>query len=161
MSIQTWANAARQERYRQTMEHQQAISTIQGVLEDTIDSDSAARMIAKLYNPLIIRRPEVSPVATLWEIICEVARLLGGDSDLAGRLTNLLNSISMLPDVVDKHGKAVTPSWTSASTYWKDLPELAVMFREYAIGETLVLCHSSTCCYKQASGNLLLTTATL
>ena len=142
MSIQVWADAARQDKYRQDPEHQAAIAAIKSVLEGTKTSDDAARTIAGLYNPLLADHPQVSPVATLWVVICEAARLLGGDNELADRLVRLVNSLSKLPDVIDKHGKAVSAPWKSAGSYWKDLPEFAMIFREYGIGKTPDGCRS-------------------
>lgn len=134
MSVHSWVEAARQDKYRQTPEHQQAISTIQSLLEGTTDADHAANTIASLYNPLLRSHPKVSPVVTLWVMVCEAVRLLGGDHQLAGRLIDLLNSISQLPDVLDEHGNTVSAPWKSAGYYWKDLPELATTFRESGIG---------------------------
>ncbi len=135
MSIDTWAEAARRDKYRQAAEHQRAIDTLQSLLEGKIDSDSAAGTIASTYEPLLKRGLKPSPVATLWVLICDAVRTLGGNRDIAERQVGLLNSISKLPDVTDEHGKAVTPEWSSAGVYWRDLPELAMMFREYAIGK--------------------------
>ena len=135
MSIEAWANASRGGKYHQDAEHQRAINTLQILLEGKLDPDSAARTIASLYEPLLKRGLRTSPVATLWAIICDAARALGGNREISERQVDLLNSISKLPDVTDKHGKAITPVWSSAGRYWRDLPELAMMFREYAIGK--------------------------
>lgn len=51
----------------------------------------------------------------------------------------MLNYISKLPDVLDGEGKAITPAWKNAGVYWRNLPELAMMFREYAIGRSQTL----------------------
>lgn len=139
MSIETWANAARQGQYHQSAEHQRAIDTIQAVLEGNLESDSAAGTIASTYEPLLKKGFKTSPVATLWGLICDVARNLGGNREITERQIALLNSISKLPDVLDGEGKAITPSWKSAGVYWRDLPELAMMFREYAIGRSQIL----------------------
>lgn len=40
-----------------------------------------------------------------------------------------------LPDVTDQSGKAIGPGGGFSGLYWKDLPGLAITFREYAIGE--------------------------
>lgn len=135
MSIEAWANASRRGKYHQGVEHQRAIDTIQSLLEGEIDSDSAARTIAQLYEPLLKRRTDGSPVAILWSFICDAARVLDGNRGISDCLVDLVNSISKLPNIVDEHGKAITPSWSSAGEYWSDLPELAMMFREYGIGK--------------------------
>ena len=67
--------------------------------------------------------------------MCDVVRALDGNRDIAERQISLLNSISKLSDVTDDHGKAITPVWTSAGAFWRDLPELAMIFRKYAIGK--------------------------
>ena len=139
MSIETWANATRQRQYHQRAEHQRAIDTIQAVLEGNLESDSAAGTIASIYEPLLKKGFKTSPVATLWGLICDVARNLGGNREFTERQIALLNSISKLPDVLDGEGKAITPSWKSAGVYWRDLPELAMMFRECAIGRSRIL----------------------
>lgn len=133
MSIKAWADSARQDKYRQTTEHQRAIETFQGLLEGNTTPNTAADAISSLYEPLIKRDP--SPVATLWGILCEAVRALGGHKDHTERLVSLLISISQLPDVTDKYGNAITPEWKSAGVYWRDLPELSMIFREYAIGK--------------------------
>ena len=140
MSVEKWANSARQEKYRQDTEHQHAIDAMQALFEDKIDTDSAVDTIASLYEPLLKRNLKPSPVATLWDIICHAARALGGDEKIARRQVEMVNSISKLPDVVDHHDKAVTPAWSSAGVYWKDLPELAMMFGEYALSKCRTFC---------------------
>lgn len=135
MSVESWANAVRQAEWRQNFEHQCAIDTLQELLNGDISPNTAAGVISSLYEPLIKKNLNPSPVATLWGILCDAARTLGGSKELSERLLDLLDSISQLPDVTDKHGNAITPEWKSAGVYWRDLPELAIMFREYAIGK--------------------------
>ena len=137
MSIEQWADAGRRAKYYQDAEHQRAIDTLQNVLQGQMDSDSAAGTIASIYKPLLKRDPRPSPIATLWDIFYNTTRALGGDRDIAERQVGLFNPIAQLPDVLDQHCKAITPEWSSAGVYWKDLPELAMIFREYAIGKIL------------------------
>lgn len=138
MSVETWAIEARQDKWRQVFKHQRAIDTVQGLLEGNITSDTAAGIISSLYEPSIKLGPNPSPVATLWVILCDAVRVLGGNQELGGRLIDLLNSISQLPDVTNKHGNVITPAWNSAGVYWRDLPELTIMFREYGIGKSSI-----------------------
>ena len=140
MSIGEWADAARRDQYRQGSEHQRAIDTLQSLLEGKTDADSAAGTIASVYEPLLKQNLAPSPVATLWGIFCDAARALGGEKEISERLVGILNSISKLPDVTDQHDKAITPAWSSAGVYWRDLPELTMMFREYAIGKFRQFC---------------------
>lgn len=138
MSVQAWANAVRRDQYRQSFEDQRAIDTIRALLEGSVTPDAAADTISSLYEPLIKRGLHPSPVATLWGILCDAVRVLGGDKELSERLIDLLNSISQLPDVTDEEGNAITPEWKSAGVYWRDLPELAIIFREYGIGKSRI-----------------------
>ncbi|MCJ1462811.1 hypothetical protein MMC07_001414 [Pseudocyphellaria aurata] len=130
MSVGAWANAARRDKYRQGSEHQRAIDAFQELLDGNVTPDAAAGTIASLYEATIKHRRSVG---TLWGILCDAIRALGGDKERSERLVNLLNSISQLPDMTDEHGNALTPNWTSAGVFWRDLPELTMMFREYAI----------------------------
>ena len=137
MSIEAWATVARHGEYRQAVEHQRAIDTLLHLLEGKTTPETAAGTIASIYEPPLKRGPNPSPVATLWAILCEAARTLGGNKELNERLIDMLNSISKLPDVTDEHGKAISPDG-SVGVYWRDLPELAIMFREYAIGKSRI-----------------------
>ena len=136
MSIEEWADAARQSKYRQTTEHQLAIDTFQNLLDGNTAPNTAASIISSLYDPLIKYDP--SPVATLWGILCDAIRALGHNKELSERLVGLLNSISQLPDVTDEHGNAITAEWKSAGVYWRDLPQLSIMMSEYAIGKSRI-----------------------
>ena len=109
MSVETWADTARQGQYHQSAEHQRATDTIQAVTKGKLESDSAAGAIASTYEPLLKHGLKNSPVATLWGMICDVARSLGGNRDIAERQIALLNSISKLPDVLDGKGKPLLP----------------------------------------------------
>ena len=138
MSLEAWADTARQGEYRQAPEHQGAIDVIKTLFEGTIDSDRAATMIASMYNPLLERGFKFSPVPTLWEIICNAIRALGGNEVISERLVHLLNSISKLPDVTGEHSNATTHV---QRRYWRDLPDLGIMFRENAIGKLRTRTH--------------------
>jgi hypothetical protein len=64
-----------------------------------------------------------------------------GPSLLPSPTTSNDAHIKELPDVTDMYGNAITPrDWSSAGVYWRDLPEFALMFREYAIGNSSVCC---------------------
>ena len=134
MSIEAWADAARRNQYRQDTGQQRAIVTLKTVFEGKEDPDSAASTIASIYDPQLKRGFGSSPVIELWGMICEAARILGGNREIGERLIGLINSISKLPDVTDKNGSAINPGSGISGVYWKDLPGLATMFRECAIG---------------------------
>ena len=134
MSIEAWADTARRSQYRQDAEQQCAIDTLKTVFNGREDPDSAASTISSIYNPLLKRGFRSTPVTELWGMICEAAKILGGNREIDERLIGLLNSISKLPDVADKNGNAIDPGNGTSGVYWKDLPGLAIMLREYAMG---------------------------
>lgn len=140
--VEAWANAARQPTYRQAAEHQRTIDIIQGLLQAKTEPEPAASAIATTFEPLMLKKGAMnpsSPVATLWAILCDAVRALGGHEELTARLVGLLNAISQRPDVTDERGHVVTNEW-SQGVYWRDLPELAMIFRDYAIGKSHGLC---------------------
>ncbi len=132
MSVESWANAARGARHRQTPEEQRAIDAFQGLLEGKSTPNIAAGTISLLYEPLLKGSPNSAHVRSLWEILCDAVRAFGGSKDLSERLLDLLDSISQLPDVTDEHGNAIISEWKHG-VFWRSLPELPIMFREYAI----------------------------
>ena len=142
MSVDSWADTARRYDYRQRTEHRIAIDTIVTLLKGHIDAKSAADTIVSNYEPLLKQGLNPSPVATLWDVICDAARVLGNRKEIAARLIGLLNSISALKDVTDDHGNAITPPGSSVGVYWRDLPELTMVFRESGMGKHLVLYRS-------------------
>ena len=139
MSVESWAHTARRYDYRQRAEHQSAIETIVTLLQGHIDAESAADTIASNYEPLLKQSLNPSPVATLWDIICDAARVLGNQKEIAASLVSLLNSISALKNITDDHGNAITPPGSRTGVYWRDLPELTMVFREGAMGKHPVL----------------------
>lgn len=135
MVIDAWADEAR--RSYQGVEEQGAIETLRHVFEGKEDSDKAASRIASIYDPLLQRGFKISPVAQLWTLICEAVKALGSDKEIDMRLVDLLNAISKLPDVLDKDGKPITGGEMAYSkVYWRDLPSLTMIFREYAMGKS-------------------------
>lgn len=134
-SIQAWADAARQVEDRQNDEHQRAIDAFQSLLQDDTTPSTAAEKLSSIYNPLLKQEgTKPTSVIKLWHIFCHAVRVLGGERQHAEKLTGLLNSISELPDVTDAQGNAITPEWKGAGVYWRDLPQFAIIFREFAIG---------------------------
>lgn len=135
MSVDDWADTARRSHYRQGAEQQHAINVLKSVFEGTQDPDRGADTIASLYDPLLKQVFQTSLVNELWGMICEAAKILGGNQEIDERLINLLNSLAKLPDVKDKTGDPIKAGpYGNFRVYWKDLPSLAIIFREYAIG---------------------------
>lgn len=134
MSIEDWATAALQGPYRQSRDQQLAIHTLEDVFYGKTGADLAATTIASLFDPLLQHGFTVSPVFELWVSVCEAVRMLGGNQDIDGRLIELLDAIAQLPDVKDQSGRAIGPGGGFSGIHWKDLPGLAITFREHAIG---------------------------
>ncbi len=138
MSVQGWADATRQVKAYQDVEHQRIIDVYQSLLHGKIIPNTAADTISSIYNPLLQQGTRSESVITLWYILCDAVRVLGGDTELAERLIMLINCITKLPDVTDMQGNAITPEWKGAGVYWRDLPQLAMIFRSHAIGKASV-----------------------
>ena len=134
-SVQAWADEARQVEDRHDDEDQRAIDVFQSLLQRDIAPSTAAEKISSIYNPLLKQGTKPTSIIKLWHIFCHAVRVLGGETQHAERLTNLLNSICELPDVTDAQGNAITPEWKGAGVYWRDLPQFAMIFREFAIGK--------------------------
>ena len=138
-SIDDWAKASRQDEWHQTPEAQHAIGLLVTVFEGKIASDRAAATIESLYNPLLKAGSGTSRVATFWVITCEAMRQLGYNHDIDNRLIDLFNAIIKLPDVTDQKGIPITPDHGWWGVFWRDLPVMAVTFREYAEGGSFSL----------------------
>lgn len=134
MSIESWAADARQNPYSKVWQQQRAIDTLEALFQGKRDPDRVATTIASLYDLMLKQGFTLSPVYQLWTMICEATRELGSDREIDIHLIELLNSVSKLPDVTDKTGKAIGPGKGVSGVYWKDLPGLAIMLREYAFG---------------------------
>ena len=138
MSVQAWAHAARESHNCQKAENQHTIDILESVFEGVTDPDRAAGQINSIYEPLLQESHANSPVNGLWGIICEAIRTLGGNMTVDGRLVNFLNALTKLPDVTDKYGHPVTGGNGVDGVYWRDLPNLAIIFREYAMGNIIL-----------------------
>lgn len=134
-SIKAWAEAARKGPNRQGIAPQRTILILTNLFEGQEVPERAADKIAGLYDSLIRQRAPFAPVWGVWTIICEAIRALGGHVEIALRLIRLLNAMARLPDVTDKSGRPIDPGGGFSGVYWKDLPGLAPIFREYAIRE--------------------------
>ncbi|KAL6719568.1 hypothetical protein ACLMJK_003810 [Lecanora helva] len=131
-SIQAWAKQARQSEYRENAIHQGAINTLEALFQQKVEPDIAAATITGSYEPWLKQGFAVSPVFQFWGMICEAIQMLGQNVFIVGQLVELLNSISTRPDVLDRNGRPVSPGGGYTGVYWRDLPALAVMLREYA-----------------------------
>lgn len=136
MSTEKWAESAHQDQYRQVPEQQQAITVLKSVFDGNVKPQNGAGQIASIYEPLLKQGFTNNPVTQLWTMICEAVQILGGDHTIDGYLISFLDALSNLPDVRDANGNPITGGeLANYGVYWKDLPSLAIMLREYAFGE--------------------------
>ena len=136
-------------KWNQKLEHQRAIDVLQTVLDGREDPERAAALLASIYNPLLKQRCSLSPVHQLWDIVCSSIRMLGGNVAVAERLISLLNALANLQDVTVQSDLAKEGF---KGVYWKDLPSLAIAYRETALGMLLILVHTGheamrLCCF--------------
>ncbi len=136
ISITSWADAVRKQGLN--AESQSAVNTLQKLFLGEEDPHSAAKTIATLYNPSIQQRSY--SVFELWEIICDAVAVLGCHLVVDESLVNFINALSELPDVTDQSGAPVKPagSWSGFGVFWRDLPVLAVVYREAPDGMACV-----------------------
>ena len=133
-SIDDWANAARQNIYRQSQEQQTVITVLKYLFEGKQSPQQATTIISQTYNALI-RQGNTASVFELWLMICEASQMLGSNQNIDGQIIQLLNQLSSLPDVTDSQGRPIGPGAGFSGVYWRDLPAFRIMFREYAMGE--------------------------
>ena len=137
MAIKNWADAERRDPHRQGVVSQRTISILSNLFEGREVPERAAVSMAALYDPLIRQRAPLGPVWGLWGILCDAIRALGSHKEIDLRLIRLLNAMARLPDVTDPRGRPIGPGGGFSGVYWKDLPGLAIIFRQYAISEFL------------------------
>ncbi|KAL8995237.1 MAG: hypothetical protein Q9169_004973 [Polycauliona sp. 2 TL-2023] len=133
--IKVWADQARSYPWRQSETTERAVVVLEAMFEGkgTPDPSRTAAKLAEIYNPALRAGFRISPVVALWGMICEAAQILGGDMEIAKQLVQLLNAIARLPDVLDENDRPIGPHGLAPAdyVYWRKLPELPIMFREY------------------------------
>ncbi|KAL8671695.1 MAG: hypothetical protein Q9168_003817, partial [Polycauliona sp. 1 TL-2023] len=134
--IKVWAERARRDRWSQNETSQRAIAILEAMFEGKDTPHSSASRLADIYNPALKAGFSHSPVFQLWAKICEAMLILGGDMEIDKQLVQLLNAIARLPDVLDENGRPIGPGGGYSGVYWKNLPAMGIMFREYAIEST-------------------------
>ena len=137
MAIKDWADAERRDPHRQGIVSQRTINILSSLFEGREVPERAAMSMAALYDPLIRQRAPIGPVWGVWTIVCDAIRALGGNAEIDLRLIRFLNAMARLPDVTDRSGRPIGPGGGFSGVYWKDLPGLAIIFRQYAISEFL------------------------
>ena len=122
-----WADQTARAWYYQKATEQSAISELQAVLDGSQSAVEVAQSVAAIYEPHIEDGCLImGKVCQFWCLFCEVAREFGGIREQAERLSDLLESMSRLPDVKRN---------IEGSVYWRDLPDFAIAFREYGFFE--------------------------
>ena len=137
MAIKNWADAERRDPHRRGIVSQRTINILANSFEGREVPERAAISIAALYDPLIRQRAPIGPVWGVWTIVCDAIRALGGNAEIDLGLIRLLNAMARLPDVTDQSGRPIGPGGGFSGVYWRDLPGLAIIFRQYAISEFL------------------------
>ncbi len=132
MSVKAWAQQKRSSNDHQDGEYQDMINAFESLLEGHSTPQATARNIAAICEPLIKRDPSNPRNGTVWDILCDAVRVLGGSKDINDRLIDLLSSMIELPEVKDERGTIIKHEW--GGRYWTDLPMWALTFREYGIG---------------------------
>ena len=122
-----WADQTARAWYHQEATQQRAIPELQALLDGSQSAIEVAQAIATIYDPQILGHQFTKSVPRFWGLYCGAVREFGGIPEQAERLCDLLESISGLPDV----------AWTVSGkeVYWRDLPDFAIMFREYGFFE--------------------------
>jgi hypothetical protein len=124
MSVKAWADQLRSSENQQNPENQRIIDAFQSLLESQSTPEAAAGSIAAICEPLIKRNPNSLRNGTVWGILCDAVRTLGGSNEVDERLVDLLSSMTELPDVTDEHGNAIKHEW--GGKYWTDLFRFSV-----------------------------------
>lgn len=130
MSIQDWADKAREDIWRRNQADQDAIDILAAYLSGHLDTERAAQDITSVYETLIRTVMTDTHGPGLWSILCDAIRGLCGEEEIRLRLVALIEAIAKLPDVVDEHDNPIK-DW--GGVYWRDLPRWGMMFREYGI----------------------------
>jgi hypothetical protein len=108
-------------------EEQNTISVIQGLLDGTIEPETAAHDIASTYHPRLLRGEKISyyPFTLLSLAIIYPTTTFKNFEDIV----QMLMHISKLPDVV-VDGE---PFKENYRTYWHDIPEFSFQFSQTAL----------------------------
>jgi len=138
-TISDWADNFRNEREKLSIneldkkEDIRAIDVIESLLNGEQSATTAARSIAEIYEPRIKTNHRKS-VGILWGTISEASKFLAGSAPEL--LADLMLAIRELPDVIVSKG---CPAQCDNIVCWRDLPEWGRTFREYGIGELVLL----------------------
>ena len=127
-----WAEKARNNVMWPKPQDKEAIEVIEQLMQGKIGPQTAAESLASAYNPAL-KRGEKN-IDALWESFCDAFCTLGDSIEKGSRFVEVIKRLSKLPDLVDDHGQLVQSSWGNKETFWVDLPEFALNFRELMMG---------------------------
>ena len=134
MSINSWADSYRSAQYHQSANEQKSIDLYQEFLQGETKPDVCARKLADIYEPEIKRGAMPVYVTPIWSILCSAVQEFGDNHEMNHRLIDLLFAISELPEVLDDRGRRpLGQRWEDS--YWKPLPDFAIVFRDYGVGQ--------------------------
>ena len=113
-------------------EEQNTISVIQGLLDGTIEPETAAHDIASTYHPRLLKGEKSSyyPFTLLSLAIIYPTTTSKNFEDIV----QMLMHISKLPDVI-VDGKPLKENYR---TYWHDIPEYSFQFSQTALSVFLL-----------------------
>lgn len=131
-----WAAQAKADAHWCKEEEQDAIITIQRLLQTQISPQQAAQNIASVYEACIKQDKGTAKMWELWNIVYDAINHLGDSTSNLERLVQMVMGISKLPDVTDGDGKAVKSSMNS-QVFWRELPGFAFYFREVAMSKSI------------------------
>ncbi|THY91570.1 hypothetical protein D6C92_06218 [Aureobasidium pullulans] len=108
-------------------EEQKTISVIQGLLDGTVEPETAAHDIASTYHPRLLRGEKISyyPFTLLSLAIIHPKTTFKNFE----HIVQMLMHISKLPDVI-VDGKPLKENYR---TYWHDIPEFSFQFSQTAL----------------------------
>jgi hypothetical protein len=123
-----WADAEGSNKFcSPRAEEQRTISIIKGLLDKSIDPESAAHDIANNYEPLLQQGEKISyhPFTLLSHAIVFPTTTLGNHQHIVRMLLHL----SQLPAVVVDG----LPCKENGRNYWNSIPEFSFWFSEHAL----------------------------
>ena len=124
-----WLTQIQTNQHLQEPEPQAVTKIIHDVAVHQISPSEAAKSISSDYKSAF--KPKCT-LWSLWTIIIDAIRNLGGDEDVSKQFAQTLLHLSNLPDVLDENGQALKVN--SGRKIWSDLPDFSFYFFEQGLG---------------------------
>ena len=124
----SWADEQRSDQFCPSgPEEQRVITLFQGLLDKSIDPESAAHTIATTYEPRLLQGEKISChlFSLLSNAIIHPTTTLENHRQIVGMLLHL----SKLPDVLSNG----VPCKENGRTYWHSVPEFGFWFSQRAL----------------------------